>query len=244
MSARIDRYKIGVLGLAPGAGAGFISVFLARELAETGVYHPAVLETGGHGLYDILAMDKHFAGREYFRFFDAVTNGKSIRGKTNELYGVNWILRSPEESGAKTDLLEVIRMMNHASGDMIICKISCIRDEDLWKLLADMDKVLVVIDPLPSKMLAGYKLLCKLRTSGLPVVYTVNKMNGGVSRMELRSYLKLKNLLCFPMLDQEIVYGAEYSCRPAYDMPLVKSVVKRPLEGLLRELFAIWPAGE
>lgn len=239
MSARIDRYKIGVVGLSPGAGAGFISVFLARALAETGVYQPVVLETGGYGLYDILGMDKHFAGREYFRFFDAVRNDKSIRGKSNELYGVNWILRSPEESDTKMDLLELIRMMNHASGDMIICKISCIRGEELWKLLADMDKVLVVIDPLPSKMLAGHKLLCKFRTAGLPVIYSVNKMNGGVSRRELLGYLKQKKLIYFPMLDQETVYGAEYSCRPAYDMPFVKSALKRPIDDLLRELSVI-----
>ena len=239
MSARIDRMKIGVVGLAPGAGAGFVSACLAGAFVEAGNFHPAVLEIGAEGLYDSLAMDKHFAGRDYFQFFKAVCGDKSIRGRSNELYGVNWILKSPAEKGMPMDLLRIIRMANHALGDMIICKISHMQEDACWRLLWDMDRVLVVIDPLPSKMLAGYKLLCALRTSGLPLIYLINKMNGGVSHRELRDYLKLKKLLYLPMIDPELIYGAEYSCRFIYDLPSAKSRIKIPMDDLMQELLSV-----
>ncbi len=247
MNARIDRMKIGIVGLTPGAGAGFVSVCLAGALAETGEHRPAVLELGDEGLYDSLAMDKHLAGREYFRFFKALRDDKSIRGRSNELYGVNWILKSPAESGVSIDLLKMIRLANHASGDIIICKIpdmqedirEDMQEEDLWKLLWDMDRVLIIIDPLPSKMLAGHKLLCVLRASGLPLLYIVNKMNGGVARRELLDYLKLKKLFCFPLIEPEIIYGAEYSCRFFYDLSSVKSSMKASLDEVIKELFSV-----
>lgn len=238
LDAGIDRMKIGVIALAPGAGAGFVSACLAGAFAETEKYHPAVLEIGEGRLYDSLAMDKHFAGRDYFRFFKAVNDGKSIRGRSNKLYGVNWILKSPAEDGISMDLLKTIRMANHALGDMIICKIANTHEEELWRLLWDMDRIIAVIDPLPSKMLSGYNRLCALRTSGLPILYLINKMNGGVSRRELVNYLKLKNLFYLPLIEPEIIYSSEYSCRFVYNLVSAKSRIKKPMEDLMQALLA------
>lgn len=234
--------KIGVIGLVPGAGAGFVSSCLAGACAETGICHPAVLELGEGGLYDALALDKHFAGRDYFLFFKALNEDKSIHGRSNMLYDVNWMLRSPEEHGISLSLMKTIRMSNHALGDMILCKVKGVREEDLWKLLWDMDRLLVIIDPLPSKLLAGHKLLCALRTSGLPIIYAVNKMNPGVSRKELQSYLKLRTIHYLPLIDPAIVYSAEYSCRFLYHLTPIKSKMNDPVRNLLQDIFTTPPA--
>jgi hypothetical protein len=239
LNAGMDRLKIGVIALTPGAGAGFVCSCLAGAFAETGRYYPAVLEIGEGGLFDSLAMDKHFAGRDYFSFFKAMNCGKSIRGRSNRLYGINWILRSPEEEGIFLDLPDAMRMVNHASGDVILCRITNVSDETLWRLLWDMDRILVVIDPLPSKMLAGYKLLCSLRTSGLPILYLINKMNGGVSRKEMLDYLKLKNLFYLPMIDEEVIYSSEYGCRFFYDHVSARSKLEKPMEDLIQALLAV-----
>ena len=239
MDVRFDRMKIGVVGLVPGAGAGFVSTCLAGALAETGKYSPALLELGGEGLYDVLAMDKHFAGRDYFPFFQSVAGDRSIRCRNNLMHGVNWALKSPPEYGITLDLLKMIRMANHTAGDMILCKIGSMQEEDLWRLLWDMDRVLVVIDPLPSRMLAGHKFLCALRTSGLPILYLINKMNGGVSRRELLNYLKLKKPHYLPMFEPEIIYSAEYSCRLPYDLNSSKTRIKKSMTGLIGDLLDV-----
>lgn len=238
MGQMFDKMKIGILSSGIGAGASLISVCLARALAEKGKLCPAVTEIGSaSGLYDALGMDKHFAGKDYYRFFSAAVEGKSVRGRTNRLYDINWALKSPHESEISLDLLKMIRLTNQISGDVIICRISDIPGDDLRELLPEMDRIAVVIDPLPSKMLAGYKLLCQLRASELPIIYIINKMNGGVSQREMLGYLKLRKPLYFPLIDTQAIYSAEYSCRPVCDFASVKAMIKKPLNDIIDELF-------
>ncbi len=236
MNAYMDKLKIAVIGLSPGAGAGFVSAGLARTFAEINDYRPALLELGGQRLYDSLVMDKHFAGREFIRFFGLMAKGGNIRGLRNELLGVNWVLKAPGEDKEPVDIIKMLRIVNNVSGNVIICKISATSEEQQWEILHDMDRVLVVIDPIPSMMLAGHDLLCRFRTSGLPLIYVVNKMNGGVSHRELINYLQLKKVFYIPMIAPEILYSAEYSCRFPFELPAVKSRVKSSLEEIVGEM--------
>ena len=226
----IIRLKIGVVGLSPGAGAGFIAVNLARSFVKKKGCRPALLELGGGRLYDSLAMDKHFAGKEYHDFFCSLSDNRNFRGICNELHGVNWVLNSPNNGKKELDLIRLIRLVNNVSGNIIVCKISNLENEDLWELMWDMDRVLVVIDPLPSMMLAGHEFLCKLRTSNLPMTYVVNKMNAGVSRRELLGYLGIKQMHYIPMVEPSLIYGAEYSCRSWLDVDGIRKVIEKPIE--------------
>ena len=235
MEATIDRLKIGVLGLSEGAGTGFLVASLAKALVDQG-YFPAVLELGKGGLFDSLGMDKLFAGRDFFSFHNAAANDRSIRGRRNELGGINWALIPSEEGLASLDLYRKIRLLNNLIGDVVVSRMSGIKEEELWKLAWEMDRILVVIDPLPSKMLEGYELLCNLKLSELPILYVVNKYNKGVNRRQLLSYLKLKKLKYIPMIDYKAIYGAEYTCRTAYDIPHAKNALMGPLNELIDEL--------
>lgn len=238
MDAAIDRMKIGFLGLSGGAGTGFLSSVLARVLAEKGGYRPAVLELGSGGLYDSLGMDRRFSERHYFSFHKAVSQDKSIRGRNNESDGVNWALIPTGETADSLDLYRRIRLINNVSGDVILCRLAGLPEKDFWNVLREMDRIVLIIDPLPSKMLPGYELLCSLRISHFPVIYTVNKFNGGVYRRELLDYLKIKKLHYIPLISQEAIYGAEYTCRTAYDMAGVPKQLDKPLESLIKEIFA------
>jgi hypothetical protein len=234
-----DKIKIGVVGLGPGAGAGFISVMVAMALAEERNLRPAVVEICHKSrLYDSLALDKHFAGREYNCFFKDISEGKSIRGKSNLLHGVNWALKSPSEQDIVLDYINVSRFVNQVRGDMVICKISGIYGDDLQDILGDMDKILAIIDPLPSKMLSNYNLLCQLRTLDNEVVYVINKMNEGVSKRELCRYLQVKNPVYFPMLDHTLIYSSEYSCRFLFNKNQAKSMVLKPTYDILAAMLS------
>lgn len=239
MDALTDRMKIGLIGLGPYAGTGFMSSSLARALAERGGYHPAVLELGKGGLFDGLGMDRHFADRQFFYYHQAVLQDKSIRGRCNDWNGVNWVLLPEGENGSRLDLFRKLRLINNAAGDIIICRLSGVEGEDLWRLLCEMDRILMLIDPLPSKMLPEYEFLCALRVSELPVIYVINKYNGGIYRRELLDYLKLKKLLFIPSVNQESIYGAEYTCRVVYDMPNARKQLEKPFEALIKEIFAL-----
>jgi len=139
-------------------------------------------------LYDSLAMDKRLPAGRYFSFHHTVAVDRSIRGRANLVDGVNWMLvdgREPE-----LDLYRRLRLVHNAEGELVFCRLSGVPEAELWKLLPEMDRILVVIDPLPSSMLAGYERLCQLRTEGSPITYIVNKYNDGVDRRELLQFLK------------------------------------------------------
>lgn len=238
MDKFIDRVKIGIVGMGHGAGTGFMAICLARALVKLRNCHPAVVELGQGGLFDCLGMDKHFSEQQYFSFHKAVKQDRSIRCRSNEVDGVNWMLIPPGETDYSQDLdsYRKLRLVNNGLGDVIICRLKGLEGEELWRLLWEMDRVLVVIDPLPSRMLAGYEFLCSLRVCELPITYIINKYNKGVNRKELLDYLRLKKLIYLPLVEQEAVYAGEYICRPVYDIPVVEKQLKKPMKDLIEEI--------
>ena len=231
---RIDRMRIGVLGLTPGAGAGFLCSCLARAAFLERNLRPAVLELGCAGLYDSLAMDKRLPAGRYFSFHHTVASDRSIRGRSNLVDGVNWMLVDGQE--AELDLYQRLRLVHNAEGELVFCRLSGVPEAELWKLMPEMDRILAVIDPLPSSMLAGYERLCELRTDGSPITYIVNKYNDGVDRRELLQFLNVSKPIFVPMVAPEAVYGAEYACRTVYDMAPAKKVLQAPCREILSVL--------
>ena len=234
-----DKYKIGILGLSQGAGSGFLASVLAGAVSEEGRYSPAVLELGKGGLYEVLGMERRFAGRPYFSFHQAVTGSFRIRGQVNEDRGVNWMLLPRGEELEKLDLYEKLRLVENAAGDVVFCRLSGVPREELGRLLRDMDSILALIDPLPSAVAEGHDMACYLRSLGLPIHYVINKFNAGVDRRELLRYLKIKRPFYLPLLPGEVIYGAEYRCCSPWDLVPGKELLKEPLKQLTHQLFAI-----
>lgn len=229
--AAMDKLKVGVTGISSGAGASFLAGCLARFLANTGKHSPAVIELGRGSLFDSYGMDRRFAGRPYVRFFRELAENRSIRGMRNMDEGINWILRSPEESEVSLSFEQKLRLVGYAAGDVILCDLSGGADPD-QKLLRSMDQIIAVIDPLPSGMLKGYQTLCCLKaleTAGCSVIYVINKMNGGVNRRQMHDFLKIKNPVLIPLVNPEHVYTAEYNCKSPYSIKEVKAALQGPL---------------
>lgn len=191
----IEKLKVGVMGISQSAGTSFITGCLARYLANTKKHDPAVVELARGSLFDSYGMDKRFAGRSYFRFCSALEENRSIRGIRNMDEGINWILRSPHETEIELSYEQKLQLISHAKGDIILCDLSGEKSQD-FQLLRSMDQIIAVIDPMPSKMLAGYGLLCDLRTfeaDGGNIIYVINKFNKGVNRRQMLDFLKLRD---------------------------------------------------
>lgn len=234
----MDKLKVGIVGMSPHAGASFLAACLAKFLGLAG-NHPAVVELGPGHLYDSLGMDKHFAGREYCKFFGGAEKGASLRGKGNIEDGINWVLKSPEEWKVHLNGMQKLGLINAVGGNVILCDISC-EDEDCFQLLQYMDKVIVVIDPLPSKMLSGYGFLQSLKALNSPGktnLYVINKYNRGINRRELADFVKVEKPVYLPMIKQETIYALEYSCRNPYGLPEVKMILEKPLREIATRLY-------
>jgi hypothetical protein len=227
----MEKLKVGIIGISAGAGTGFLTGCLARYLANTGKHSPAVVELGKGSLFDSFGMDMRFAGRQYFSFYRALSENKKMRGMRNMDEGINWILKSDEERNIKLSFEQKLRLISHTVGDVILCDLSG-EAEPEDELLMSMDQIIVLIDPLPSKMLEGYQVLCNLKfleTERGDMIYVINKMNRGVNRRQLLHFLKIKKPVFLPLVNPECIYTAEYNCKIPYTVSEVKHALQSPL---------------
>lgn len=232
--AAMDKLKIGITGISAGAGASFFTGCFARYLANTGHHKPAVVELGSGSLFDSYGMDKRFAGRTWFRFYEALTENRSIRGMRNMDEGINWILKSPEEERIHLSFEQKLLLTCRAQGDVILFDLSGDANQDEL-LLRSMDQIIAVIDPMPSRMLSGHRVLSSLKvleTERGSVIYVINKMNRGVNRRQMLDFLGIRNPVFLPLVHPESIYTAEYNCKVPYTIGDVKAALQTPLSDL------------
>jgi len=141
---------------------------------------------------------------------------------------------------------DCLRLINNVYADIVVCNIGlCSTREEMRSFVAEMDCIIFVIDPLPSKLIAGYDYFSEMRKieiekkkdlknkGSVPeFVFVINKMNGGVNRKEVFSYLKLRNYVEIPMIEAEILYEAEYRCK----VPIAISGARKKLSNSFGEI--------
>jgi len=228
-----EKIKIGVAGMCQGAGVTVIGTTLAKiaskniqgrvkflEIAEPLRHKPM--------LFDSLGMDKRFAGRDFFEFYSAVSEGRPIRGKVNIDEGISWALITNSDLKKCVSLTreEKIHLINNTSCDILVCDINCNTSDsnnaDQWEALVnEMDLIIFVIDPMPSRLLAGFSLLNRakaLEEKGKKIVWVINKFNDGINKKECLEYLRIKIFGTIPLVQQEKFYTSEYNCRLPYHL--------------------------
>ena len=255
-SPAAGKIRLGFVGLSAGAGATTIcfaaSEYLAERVKERKArfkpgFNQTVLEIAMLELdmrteapagrpYDKIGIDRRFAGRDFVSFYRLAAEGKPLHGVRNIYGGINWALRVPGETGPVPDPAVIHRLISNTWGDIILCDISAPgilsgagqhkgRDA-LLAILVDLDHIICVFDPLPSRLLASVQAAeaCRAASaSGIPVTYLLNKLNAGVNLREVTRFTGIKDFLAFPAVPAEAVYTAEYACRslaPELSAPL------------------------
>ncbi len=228
-----ERIKIGVSGICHGTGATVIGTTLAKIASKNRTGRVKFLEIADPGwhkplVFDSLGMDKRFSGRDYFDFYAAVAEGDPIRGKANIDEGISWALYTQWDLKNSISLTkqDKIYLINNMSYDTLICDISCgISDStgpDQWDALAsEMDVLIMVIDPMPSLLLAGYSLMNRakaLEQKGKKVFWIVNKFNEGINKKEFSEFLRIRQYTKVPLIGHEKFYTYEYNCRLPYHL--------------------------
>lgn len=249
-----ERRKVGVLGMAPGAGATFVSLCLARAMADTKDHNVTVIELNGGSIYDSMALDKRFSGKEFFLFNEAIVKGESIKGQMNFDEGINWAVWPRERIEENFDTIHKLRIINNIYGNMLICdfsgeqwgydntsKGSMEKRKSNLRLLEDMDHIIFVIDPMPSKMLRGYYLLNDIKSlwEKVPVTYVLNKYNDGINVKDMVDFLKVKKFVSFPAINCEALYKAEYNCKAPYSQREVRSKISEPINALYKNVIKL-----
>ena len=251
-----EKEKIGVIGMGNGAGATFIATALAKHLSLDKDKQVAFVDVNfGNNqrmTFDALGMDKRFVEREFHDFFQLADTGAKIKGVYNIDEKINWALQVPLYL-RKTNCLEgklneygevsLLRVINSISGNMIICDFDVqYQDKNsnsMVEILKDMDVIVLVVDPLPSRMIGGYKvmgIIKMLKMKGKNIITVINKNNTGVIKKELYAFTKLKNPIIIPYVNQELIYAAEYNCKIPYSKKNIIDVIGKEIEKISQNL--------
>ena len=226
----IVQERIAVVGLSRGCGTSFAAGVLACRLAalpaaeRKGGASCTLAELGLPSFADALGVGERFAAEGFVYYEDALAEKRSLLTVRNSYHGMDLMLRRSKTEGmAAADC--VLRM----PGEQVVFDLSGADDAYLDSVLPDMDRIVIVIDPLPSRLLPGAERLLRLRALYPDAEILIDKMNGGVHKPELRRFLGPGRFQILPFTDPAAVYRAEYSCMLPAELP--------EASGLLRESF-------
>jgi hypothetical protein len=251
-----EKVKIGVAGMSEGAGVTFFTFSAARYIANIKKITPAVVEIsdGDEGIsgwnYDVIGIDRRFAGRDYHSYHRNIAEGRGVRSISNMDEGINWALRLPSEAGISLDLQQLTSLAGNVAGDVVLCDFSARlnlglngedrRLEGVKRLLKDMSLVVFIVNPAPSKLLGGHRRLAmmkELESGGVKALYVVNMFGKGVNRKELFSYLRPRARAAMDCVPVDELHEAEYNCRNPFQMPGVKKAATGAIEAALTLAF-------
>ena len=238
------RLRIGFAGLAAGAGATTLAFsateYLAARLRNHGVsvtmleLDPGADAPAGRA-YDKVGIDRRFAGRDYFSFYKAASEGRSVKSHVNIDGGINWVFRVPGEAVPAPTAAVLLRLFNNVPGDIVVCDIPAYKflndatgRDALSLLLSDLDEIICIFDPLPSRLLASVPAAEACRAAsheGTKPVWVFNKFNPGADMREAASFAGVRNYSLFPAIPIETVYRAEYACRSLASDPEAASAL-------------------
>lgn len=233
--------KVAVAGLGRGCGVSFVAGLLAGVAVERGWASVAFAELGTPCFYEALGMEKRFFHRNFQPFYRFLKEGENPGAIDNEEGGIRWLLRCPPALEGTRDfqplsLTDRLRLIHNARGSLRLLDCSGLEDEALWELLPELDRLIVVADPLPSRLLPRAGMLDRLSAEPDKCLLVVNKMNKGVQARELKRFLGGLRRVELPYLPPEDRYRAEYRCQLPYDLPQLRRQVEAPLELLWEDV--------
>lgn len=219
----MQQLHIAVTGLGRGVGTTFVANALAFYFChrgmETAFCQCMTPSKADRFLFDEVSMEQRFTRRNFVDVYERIAEGLPLGGglggrgkRINEEDGISWILPTTESR----DLAESQRSRLLSVPRGAVCVYDFEADAAWNPLLLDMDMLVVVVDPLPSRMIHDkerFRFLKKLELSGCKVIWVVNRSNPGVSLRQVKSYLKTNQIVQIPVFSAERIYRCEYTCR-------------------------------
>lgn len=230
-----DVKRIAIVSVGGHTGASFVTGLLAAFLSTRAAFEEevSIIELGSSYFYEAYGIEKRFIQREFIRFYDILFHKGRIKGLRNSEDNINWVLRCPltqfEEDANTSD---TFRLIHNVAGTLLFFDCSAVPEKRLWDILPEMDAILAVIDPLPSKLIPQGPFIQRLRFTLPQTVFVANKMNKGVHRGELNRFLDGIDFYPLPLVDAPCVYKAEYNCILPYGIPDIRKEVEKPLKAL------------
>ena len=201
----VPQQRTAVAGIADGCGVSFVAGSLAWKLSLRS--RCTLAELGRPYFYNALNIERRFAGGRFEFYEDALAARRTLYTINNPYHSLDLLLRRPDAAGFPPAMCAC-----KMPGDQVVFDLSGAPEDLLDEVLPEMDRIILVADPLPTKLLSGAARLDKLRMQYPDARLVVNKLNRGVNRQELKRFLGTDSFASVQHLAPELVYKAEYNC--------------------------------
>jgi len=221
-----------------------------------------VVELGRGNLFDQLCADRWFRVRQMVSYWNCLHGEGQIERIRNPYCGVNWLLRTPEDKGNLIDCsttersteettketgndwpeytLErgrAVKLLYSLPGDVAFVDFSAMKEADMLYLLEDMDQLVAVVDPMPSKLLEGYEMIHRLKICKKPVVWTVNRWTDQIEGKELRKILgNERRMVAIPEVPRGFLYQGEYAGVGMIEHQQIRRLMAPGMEEIIKRL--------
>ncbi|MGN1382302.1 MAG: hypothetical protein ACI4W2_05725 [Eubacterium sp.] len=239
-------HLLGVTGLSRGSGvtaaASSAALFLAEQGLDVRFTECAVPGPGRPLLYEAAAFSERFRGRSFQDVYSLLAEEKPVSAKPNMEMGVSWILASPESREKCADFTESMRGRLIRQGMRAEYAVfDCLSGAEEWfPYMRDFDALLVLVDPLPSRLEAGmpvFRQMKALENEGrVNIFWLVNRMCGSVSRRQLRRFLMGRRIFWLDDLGRDCFCQDEYCCRLHWENKKIREAFRPVLQEMFGEL--------
>lgn len=211
---------VSVCSPTPGSGVTLTGLALACVMAQGASV--CFAEAGKPYVFDAFGMGKTFLLSGFTDYFQLFSEGKPFPAPSNLWRGVSWAVRPGFADSLPPKLQtadEILRFAEKLPGSYTVLDCSGLDGSLLEGVLAGSDRVWLVVDPLPGKLLPASPALQRLRYAFPGAVLAVNRQNPGIHKRELDAYLGTSDYLALPDIGAETIYRAEYACVLPWDLP-------------------------
>ena len=218
-----EKRLAAVCSATRGSGVTLTAMALACVLAED--HSVSFAELGEPYVFDAYGMARTFCLSGFTDYRKLYREGETFKSPQNLWRGINWAVSPgscPDPDAGlpvRLETGEALRFAERLPGEFSVLDCSGLEGPELERILSGCDRIYLVVDPLPGKLIPSTPRLQRLRYAFPGAVLGVNRMNEGIHRKDLDAYLGTTDYLALPDIGAKAIYRAEYACALPWDLP-------------------------
>lgn len=213
------KNNIAVINLSQSAGATFTSLNLAYMLKNKKI-DVSVIEIPHNEMKADILNILNDNDEDYFPIAEIISFNMEHKKEAFIKNGIKFYINNKKISNwSNENSMEYITTINKESTINIYDIGSRPLDESISFLFNIIDVAVIVIDPMPYKLLQSeerIKSIKALEEKSVNVIYVLNKYIKDLNKRDIEKYLQVKISSCIPFICPETLYAAYYSNQTAY----------------------------
>ncbi len=233
----VKAKKISFVNLSQGAGSTFLVLNIAYALKASGIKSTVteLIENDMNIFYQICDESD-----EYIPLAWKIENDENdYENSSLKKDGITFYVNKGQYDYNSWNTDKDIKFLNVVSGKADINLFDVGNSTDSY-VLKNSDKIFIVVDPLPNKLLNAMNRLYEIKTLAaeysIKTVFVFNKWIDKLDRKDIEKYLQIKNSICVNYVSPEIYYEAAYKNQIVYQRKEGRNILEEGLNNIIDEI--------